>query len=76
MSDIDSSIRHEVRFFGIYTYSYLNPEHTCNKFESNNDDVACNREATRLRMTEDVWQIMIVLSFTETRIRDVTLQSY
>jgi len=75
MSDIDSSIRHEVCFFDLYTYNYLNPEHTCNKSESNNDGVACGREATKLRMTEDVWQIMIFLSVTETRIRDVTLQS-
>jgi hypothetical protein len=75
MSDIDSSIRYEVRFFGIYTYNYLNPEHKCNKLESKNDYVACDREATRLRMIENVWQITIVLSITETRIRDVTLQS-
>lgn len=76
MSNTDSSIRYEVRYFGIYTYNYLNPEYTCSKSESNNyEDVTCDREATKLRMTKDVWGIMTVLSVTEARIRDVRLQS-
>jgi hypothetical protein len=76
MSYIDSSIRYKVRFFGIYSYNYLNPEYTCSNSESNNDeDVTCDREATGLGITEDVWEIMTVLSVTETRIRDVTLHN-
>ena len=74
MSHIDYSIRYQVHFFGIYTYNYLNPEYTCSKFESSNDeDVTCDREATRLMMTEVVSEIMTVFSVTETRIRDMTL---
>jgi hypothetical protein len=76
MSHIDNNITYEVLFFGIYTYNYLNSEYTRSKFESNNDeDVTWDREATRLGMTKDVWEITPILSVTETRIRDVTLQS-
>jgi len=75
MSNTDSSIRYEVRYFGINTYNYLNPEYTCSKFESNNyEDITCDREA-KLRMTKDVWGIMTLLSITEARIRGVRLQS-
>jgi hypothetical protein len=67
---------YEVLFFGIYTCVYLNPEYTCSKFESNVDeDVTCDREAKRLKITEDVGETVTVLRVTETRTRDVTLQS-
>jgi hypothetical protein len=76
MIHINTSIRYGIHRCGLYTYNYLNHEYTCSKFESNNDEnVTCDREATRLMMSEDVWETITVLSVTETRNRDVTLQS-